>query len=134
MNRTEENKTTVRAYAEAFSRGDFEAVKALCTPDVIIAGVLGKGGLDVAVPIWNDLHRAFAIRLEIEDMLAEGDRVAVRFLEKGTFRGEFRGLKPTGRPYELVAMEWFKMKDGKIAQRWGARDSAAMMRQVGASQ
>jgi steroid delta-isomerase-like uncharacterized protein len=124
----------IRAYAEAFSRGDFESVKALCTPDVTISGVLGKGGLDVAMPVWHELHRAFAIKLEIQDTLGEGDRVAVLFRETGTFRAEFRGMQPTGKPYELVAMEWFRMKDGKIAQRWGARDSAAMMRQVGAAQ
>ncbi len=134
MDRTEQNKATVRAYADAFSRGDFEAVKALCIPDVVISGVLGQGGLDVAMPVWNELHRAFEIQLEIQDMVAEGDRVAVRFTEKGTFCGEFRGMRPTGKPFELVAMEWFKMEDGKIAQRWGARDSAAMMRQVGAGQ
>jgi steroid delta-isomerase-like uncharacterized protein len=130
--RTKENKATVQEYADAFSRGDFDTVKALCTPDVIISGVMGKGGLGIALPIWDELHRAFGIQLEIQDMIAEDDRVAVRFLEKGTFSDDFRGIQPTGKSYELVAMEWFRMEEGKIAQRWGARDFAAMMRQVAA--
>lgn len=128
---TEENKATVRAYAEAYSRGDFQRVVELCTPDVVIQGVLGKGGLDVVLPIWKSLHDAFQQELSVEDIIAEGDTVAALFTERGTFRNDFRGSPATGRSYTLVAMEWFKMRDGKIAQRWGARDSASLMKQVG---
>jgi steroid delta-isomerase-like uncharacterized protein len=127
----EQNKATILAYAEAFSRGDFDAVAALCTPDVRIQGVLGAGGLDVAMPVWRDLHHAFALHLKIEEMVAEGDTVAVRFTESGTSRNSFRGGPVTGRAYSVVAMEWFKMREGKIAQRWGARDSATIFSQMG---
>lgn len=65
-------------------------------------------------------------------MAAEGDRVAVRFTETGTFRAAFRGEAPTGKSYRITAMEWFRMKDGLIAERWGARDSAAVNRQLAA--
>ena len=64
-------------------------------------------------------------------MIAEGDRVAVRYIERGTFAGPFRGNQPTGKSYELVALETFLLKDGKIQQRWGARDSASQARQIG---
>ena len=127
----EQNKATVLSYAEAFSRGDFDAVSALCTPDVRIQGVLGAGGLDVALPVWRELHHAFALHLKVEDMVAEGDTVAVRFLESGTSCNPFRGGPVTGKSYSVVAMEWFKMREGKIAQRWGARDSAAIFTQMG---
>jgi len=126
----EQNKAVVRSYADAFSRGDFHAVASLCTPDILIQGVLGAGGLDVAIPIWQELHKAFAIKLTIEDMVAEGETVAVRYQESGTFRGGFRGKAPTGKSYILVAMEWFKFRGDKIAQRWGARDFASMMKQM----
>jgi len=58
--------------------------------------------------------------------------VAARYLEQGTFRKPFRGTAPTGRSFSVTAMEWFRMSNGKIAERWGARDSAAIARQVGA--
>jgi len=128
----EENKAVVRAYAEAFNRGDFDAVVKLCAPDVVIQGVMGKGALDVALPVWRELHEAYNIQLTIEDLIAEGDRVAARYLEQGTFRKPFRGTAPTGRSFSVTAMEWFRMSNGKIAERWGARDSAAIARQVGA--
>jgi predicted ester cyclase len=57
--------------------------------------------------------------------------VAVRYAERGTFAGPFRGQPPTGKAYELVAMEWFVLKDGKIRRRWGARDAASQARQIG---
>src|ERR1051326_6309607 len=127
----EQNKATVLAYAEAFSRGDFDAVTALCTPDVRIQGVLGAGGLDVALPIWRDLHRCFALTLKVEEMVAEGETVAVRFTESGASRASFRGGPVTGKSYRVVAMEWFKFRDGRIAERWGARDSGAIFSQMG---
>ena len=67
----------------------------------------------------------------LEDLVAEGDRVAARYTERGTFAGSFRGREPTGRSYEIGAMEWFVLREGRIAARWGARDSAAQARQVG---
>ena len=64
-------------------------------------------------------------------MVAEDDVVAVRYTERGTFVAPFRVQQPTGRSFELVAMEWFTLKEGKIHRRWGARDVASQARQLG---
>jgi predicted ester cyclase len=69
--------------------------------------------------------------LVIEEMIAEGDLVAARYTERGKFVGPFLGHAPTGKSYQLVAMEWFVVKDGKIQRRWGARDAASQARQIG---
>lgn len=121
----------VRQYVEAFNQGDSDALRDLFTPDALVYGVLGSAGLDEALPIWRELHAAFGIVLTIEDLIAEGDQVAVRYTERGTFTCPFRGKQPTGRAYELVAMEWFVLREGRIHRRWGARDSAAQARQIG---
>lgn len=127
----EANKEIVRRYVAAFNAGDFGRLRALFTADAVIQGVLGWGNIDeVAMPVWRDLHAAYGLNLTIEDMVAEGNMVATRYTERGTFRAPFRGSEPTGKSYELVAMEWFEMRDGKIARRWGARDSASMQRQL----
>lgn len=131
MSSAEANKEAVRQYVEAFNRLDIAALRALFTPDAIVYGVLGFGDLDKVIPIWRQLHEGIAIHLTIEQMVAEGDQVAVRYTERGKSVGEFLGNPPTGNTYEVVAMEWFVMRDGKIAKRWGARDSAAMARQMG---
>ena len=87
--------------------------------------------MDKVISIWRELHTAFGLTLTVVEMIAEGDIVAVRYIERGTFRGSFRGNNPTGKSYELVAVEWFTVKGGKIQQRWGARDPASQARQIG---
>lgn len=127
---SEVNKAVIRAYAEAFSAGDFERVYELHAPDAVVHGVLGWGVLDEVVPIWRELHAALAIKLEIKGLCAEGDLVAARYAERGVFKAPFRGKAPTGKSYELVAMEWYEMKKGLIHRRWGVRDLTSLMRQV----
>ena len=63
-------------------------------------------------------------------MVAEGEVVAIRHTEGGKFVAPFRGVEPIGTSYEVVAMEWFELKDGGISRRWGARDSAALFHQM----
>lgn len=122
MNTLESNKEVVRRYVEAFNRGDIDALRALFTPDAVIYGVLGFGGMDEVVPIWRELYSGMGIVLNVEGMIAEGDTVAVRYRETGTFKGPFRGKAPTGKSYEVGALEWFVLREGKICRRWGARD------------
>ena len=127
----ENNKSVVRAYVDAFNRGDLEALRALFAPGALIYGVLGWGEIDKAMPIWRELVHSLKMNLVIDDMAAEGDTVAVRYTERGTFVAPFRGKEPTGKSYELIAMEWFKLENGKIARRWGARDAQFQSRQLG---
>lgn len=127
----EENKQTVLAYVDAFNRGDMDELRGLFTDDALVYGVLGWGGMDQVVPIWREIKAAFDLQLTVDEIIAEGDIVAVRYTERGTSLGSFRGGPVTGKSFEVVAMEWFQMKDGKIHRRWGARDNASQMRQMG---
>src|SRR5579883_3144671 len=101
----EQNKAVVRRYVEAFNRADYDELRRLFAPDALIYGVLGWGSLDVAIPIWRELHSGLCIQLTLEAMVAEKDAVAVRYREAGRFAGPFRGHAPTGKTFELVAME-----------------------------
>ena len=87
--------------------------------------------MEQAVPIWREIKAAFDIQLQVESIIAEDDIVAVRYIERGTSVGSFRGGPVTGKSFEVVAMEWFIIKEGKIYRRWGARDNAAQMRKLG---
>jgi steroid delta-isomerase-like uncharacterized protein len=127
----DDNKQVVLRYVEAFNRGDMDALRGLFTDGALVYGVLGWGGLDTVIPIWQELHQAFAIQLQVEAIIAEGETVAVRYTERGTSVGSFRGKGPTGKSYEMVAVEWFIIEGGRIHRRWGARDSGAQSRQMG---
>lgn len=126
----ESNKQVVMDYVEAFNRGDMDALRRLFTEDALVYGVMGWGEMDKIIPIWQELHEAFAIELQVESIIEEGDTVAVRYTDRGTSVKPFRGQVATGKSYEVVAMEWFIIKDGLIHRRWGARDSASQFRQM----
>jgi predicted ester cyclase len=127
------NKQTVRAYVEAFNAHDMARMRRLFVEQPEIWGVLGHGGLDVVEPIWRELHESLEMKLEIVALAAEGEVVVARLRETGRFIGQFRGLPgrpPTGRSYEIGAIEWFEFQSGRIARRFAARDSGAITRQV----
>jgi predicted ester cyclase len=131
MQAEEDSKSVVREYVEAFNRGDLQRLKELFVDDAEIQGVKGKGTFEKVQPVWRQLIDGYGIQLKIEGLIAEGNTVAVRYLESGTFRAPAFGNQPTGRSYQLVAMEWFEMENGRIKRRSGARDAAAQARQLG---
>ena len=134
MSDTEANKTVIRKYVEHFNAGDIAGLRRVCAPDAEIRGVLGWGSIELALPIWEALAKSLGMQLKIDDMIAEGDVVAVRYTETGTARAPFFGNPATGKSYELVAMEWFEVRGGKIARRWGVRDAASQAEQLGWSE
>ena len=127
----QEAKQIVLQYIEAFNRGDMDRLRSLLAEDAEIQGVFGKGLFERIEPIWRQLIKGYGMQLKVQGIIAEGNTVAVHYIESGTFRAPAFGHQPTGRSYELVAMEWFEIEAGKIKRRWGARDAASQARQLG---
>lgn len=63
-------------------------------------------------------------------IVAEGDRVAVHAVWRGTHKGPFLGREATGRTVEFEGMVFWRIADGRIAERWAMIDTAALMRQL----
>lgn len=125
--------TVIAAYVEAFNDGDFGKLLGLFTSDAVIFGVLGSAPIAQAEPVWRELHNGMAMHLVPTAVAVDGMTVAVRYIETGRFQGSFRGLPgraPTGREYQVVAMEWFELEGELIARRWGARDFGSIKAQV----
>src|SRR5215813_13796418 len=114
----DDNTGVVLAYVDAFNRGDLDAVCALFTPDALVWGVLGWGRIDKVRPIWRELIDCLEMKLHVDAIAADGDTVAVRYTERGRAVRRFRGNEPTGKTYEVIAMEWFTLVDGRITRRW----------------
>jgi len=91
---------------------------------------LGWSGLEKAKYVWQELHESFQINLQVEDIIAQGEVVAVRYIESGKSLKAFRGYAATNKPYAIVAMEWFIIQNNRIYRHWGARDSAEQFRQM----
>lgn len=71
-------------------------------------------------------------RFTVEDMVAEGDRVAARLTMRGTHRGELNGIAPTGREVTVTGMSIERVVDGRIVEGWNQSDALGMLGQLGA--
>jgi predicted ester cyclase len=72
------------------------------------------------------------LRLTVEDIVAEGDTVAARVAFRGTHRGEFQGIPPTGKQVAFSSMVFNHVVDGKVEEHWVELDLLRLMGQLGA--
>ncbi|WP_049564295.1 ester cyclase [Nonomuraea sp. SBT364] len=135
----ERNKETIRRFHDAVSSGDPEIISTtideIVDPDVLIRTPLpvSTTGVETLKEVLVALHRAFPdLHVEIEDMIAEGDKVVTRNTCTGTHRGEYMGLAPTGKPVTYQEILVARFADGRIAETWAVVDVLSQMRQLGA--
>ena len=133
----EENKAVVRKVIEGFlNSGDSDVADELFAPDFVDHNPSnpGMGGLENVKRSVADWRRAFPDTVnEVEDLLAEGDRVAARWVTRGTHRGGFLGLPATGNRIEVTASGIFRVSGGKVAESWDHFDALGMLEQLGAN-
>jgi len=79
------------------------------------------------------LRSAFPdMRMEVEDLIAEGDKVVARIALTATQRGEFMGVPPSGRGVDVQVIDVLRIRDGQAIEHWGIIDGMALMQQLGA--
>jgi steroid delta-isomerase-like uncharacterized protein len=71
------------------------------------------------------------LQAHVEDIVAAGDKVAVRVRFRGTHAGEFLGFPATGRTVEYVSHEFYRIAGGLIAEEWICSDMATLLGQLG---
>ncbi len=77
-------------------------------------------------------HSAFPdFKSTLEDMFAEGDKVVQRFTARGTHKGEWMGIAPTGKQIAVTGIAIHRITDGKIVEDWTNMDTLGMMVQLG---
>ncbi len=77
------------------------------------------------------MHAAFPdFRVDVHEMLQEGDKVVARITMAGTHRGEFMGMPATGNQFAIDAIDILQFRDDKAIAHWGVMDRAAMMEQL----
>lgn len=81
---------------------------------------------------FGDFRTAFPdLGIEVVEMHATDDYVALRYTVRGTHRGEFMGYAPTGKTFEAPAMQLGRWRDGTCVERWGVTDQSAILEQLG---
>ena len=124
---TEENKAIARRVYEIISTGDFDRAGEIVDSDApdneLLPGDPPARLIETFLDTFTEAREAFPdLSVAVEDVMAEGDQVAARVTMRGTHRGEFQGILPTGKRVEVKAIDMFRISDGKIVEHWGHSD------------
>ena len=133
---SQQNKALLRSYFEALRGGDLAARDKFWDANIVTHGPTGIGtlrGLKDAIRVHDDVKESFTQRLSsIDDMVAEGDKVAIRFTARGTHTSPYMGIPPTGKVVTWTGVTIFRISGGKIAEEWFIDDLLFQLKGPGA--
>jgi steroid delta-isomerase-like uncharacterized protein len=118
----EANRALIRrVFEDIIPAGDEAAMRDVMAPDFLDHDPLpgqpaGATGGEYVVSTMHTAHPD--LRFTIDDLVAEADRVAIRWTMRATNTGPMLGRPPSGRPVEFAAIVIFRIANGKIAERW----------------
>ena len=132
---TEENKAKQRrVWEEIFNKGDLSLVPELFDTNYVYHGPMGmeSKGPDGFKQVVTMFRTAFPdLHITVDDMVAEGDKVVSRWTFRGTHKGEFMGIAPTGKQVTGPGILITHFVGGKEVEAWGSSDMLGMMQQMG---
>jgi steroid delta-isomerase-like uncharacterized protein len=121
-------------YEGVLNQRRFELVDELAVEDYAEHDPLpgqGNGRADLKRRV-ESLCAAFAPDVyTVEDVISEGDRVVVRWTSRGTHTGEFMGMPPTGRDFQISGIDIYRLREGRLAEHWHVVDQLSLMMQLG---
>src|SRR4249919_1422038 len=136
MTTPEANKLVMRRFTEFINTASEKLAVDLISPDAIFH-VPGRPepmrGPVGYLAIIGMMRGGFPdIQWALEEMVAEGDKVAARFTMRGTHKGIFFGVPPTGNKIEVKAINFYRLRDGQFVEETGVPDLLGLLQQIGA--
>lgn len=129
------NKQLYEQYVKEFLQGgDMSAADRYIAANVLTHdGMPGQApGLEGVKQTFQVLRTAFPdMKVQLKDIIAEGDKVVGRFVVSGTHSGDFMGMPASGRAFTYDEIVIVRFENGKIAEHWAEMDSMGMMQQLG---
>lgn len=131
---TEDNKALMRrVYEEIYNQKNLTLIDELAAADFVFHGgsraIQGREAYKqfalMYIAAFPDLH------FTIEDMIAEGDTVVVRHTLRGTHKGDFMGIPPTGKQATVTGITITRIANGKGVETWADGDDLGLMQQLG---
>ena len=131
----EENKKIVQRYQEIYNGNDLDALGDVVSEDLLTPKIMP--GIPTGIEGAKAAHRIMLAgfpdyQTVIEDLFAEGDKVAARIIMSGTNTGSFMGIPATGKRVSFTGIYIARIADGKIVEHWGEEDSVSLLQQLGA--
>jgi steroid delta-isomerase-like uncharacterized protein len=131
----EENKKIVRRYQEIYNSNELDALGEVVSEDLLTPRLMP--GIPAGIEGARAAHRIMLAgfpdyQTVIEDLFAEGDKVAARITMSGTNTGSFMGIPATGKHVSFTGIYIARIADGKIVEHWGEEDSVSLLQQLGA--
>jgi predicted ester cyclase len=128
----EENKALVRRLWEEVNKGNLDIWNELCIPEYVYHGTTSDMTLEQSKTHAAGTLTAFPdLNCSVYEMVAEGDYIANRYIMRGTHRGTYRGMAPTGKRIEITCIEINRIDGGKFVETWGITDTLGLLRQLG---
>ncbi|MEU7065054.1 ester cyclase [Streptomyces sp. NPDC053429] len=132
---TEENKQLVRRFYREIDAGNLDAMDELVAEGYVdhspppFPGLgTGREGLKHAFRLF---WKATPGTHEIEDQIAEGDKVVTRLTARGVHRGDLPGAPASGRPLTMTGTVIHRIENGRLAEKWSDKDLLAFLQQLG---
>jgi steroid delta-isomerase-like uncharacterized protein len=134
---SEQNKAIVQRFIdEVWNNRNYDLVEEIFAEDHVNhdpADANPTGGPRGARDFVETLHASFPdARIEIDDIIAEGDRVVIRWHSSGTHQGELMGIPASGRRAHTTGIGIDRIVDGKIVESWTNWDTLGLLAQIGA--
>ena len=129
-----DNVAAIESAVAQMNAGNVDGYLELYADDLTVhgypPGVEGKAGVS---EFYRSFRNAFSdFELAAQDVLAEGDKVAVRYTIRGTHSDELLGVPASGNKVEVEGQSFFRFENGRVAERWQSLDVMTLMQQIGA--
>ncbi|MEA2907436.1 MAG: hypothetical protein QOI12_4823 [Alphaproteobacteria bacterium] len=131
----EENKALVRRFYEEIDKGNLAAMDELVADDYVdhnpppLPGLAsGREGLKQAFRIFWEATPGYH---QIEDQIAEGDRVVTRLTSYGKHEGDLPGAPRTGNDLKMSSITIHRIERGRLAEKWAEKDVLGFLKQIG---
>ncbi len=133
MTTTNAKNIVRRMYDEILNDRRLDVIDEIATPEYVENDPLpgqgkGRDGLRDRVSM---LVAALDPHFSVEDVIAEGDRVVIRWRNVGTHVDSFLGIPATGRSFDIAGIDIYRLEDNRLAEHWHVVDQLTMLMQLG---
>ena len=131
----EQNKKVMERFVEFINTGNMEIGREIIAPNVIFYAPTSPEpmtGLEGYAAVLNMMRGAMPdVHWTVEETIAEGNKVMIRFTMSGTQTQPLMGIPATGKPIRVTAMNIYELRDGKIIREHGLPDPFSLLGQLG---